>query len=481
MAESSAARPLVRTAWVLVAGFALVGACVALLQPPFHLPDERRHYLTAQLRDAQLFGAHQVCSYDVALERHFRLKIHFDPDRKVPPGTWAGIAGLTPQCESKLRYHVGNALTYPGVLLVRWLTPEPANGSQALLRFRLARIAQGLLILALLARAAWLAGTAGGPPPGLLLLLALPLSPLFAQQSFGVTPDVVVNGFALSLALWLAFGEHTTAADRAVCVALGLITALTKPVLTPVVPAAVALGLWLEARRATPGAGPATWAGFLRTVHRRRVFVAGLAIATVTGLAYAAANTGAAYGRRGPVDSSRQLAFVREHPGTAAGVIDRGIARVVEHPEGLVGPLGYLDTRMTAPTEAAFALLLALGAAVACLRLAQSRSAGLPGAGVSAGLAVLVAAALFASIWGIAFRMYLVSTDVGGRTLYGLQSRYLFPHLLLLLGAVIALLRARRVPTDLPRWAAVALPAACLLASVGLALGASLDIVHRYG
>ncbi|MGI9592594.1 MAG: hypothetical protein ACR2P8_14580, partial [Myxococcota bacterium] len=282
-------------AWMLVGGFGLLGICVALLLPPFHLPDERRHWITAHLRAEHLLGGDEICSQDVALERHFRLKIHFRPERKVPPGTWEGVAALEPVCEDTIQYGFSNVFSYPSVLLVRWLTPEPRTGSQALLRFRAARILAGLLLLALLARAASLArGQPDGPPPLLLLLLALPLSPLFVQQSFGVTSDGVVNGSALALALWLAFGSRVAAADLVVLCALTLIAALTKPVLIPVLPAALLLGVWLEERDASDRP-PALLAGLARGLGRRRVLTGALALIALAGVGFAAANPGTMY------------------------------------------------------------------------------------------------------------------------------------------------------------------------------------------
>ncbi len=463
-------------AWMLVGGFGLLGLCVALLLPPFHLPDERRHWLTAHLRAERLLGGDSLCSQDVALERHFRLKIHFDPDLKVPPGTWPGIDALEPVCEDAIQYRFSNTFSYPGVLLVRWLTPEPATGSGALHRFFAARIAGGLLLLALLARAAILARRdPEGPPPLLLLLLAVPLSPLFVQQSFGVTPDVVVNASALALALWLALGARTGPLDRAALCLLGLVAALTKPVLVPVLPAALLLGLWLEARDAGSG-DPGLVEGLRRGISRRPIFTAAVCLVVVAGLATAAASPGTMY-KSGLVDGEAQLAFVRENPGTALRVISAGVAKVFLNPSSLVGPLGYLDTPMRAPTRLAFAAILALAAAAEWSgRTRRARPISSP----VIGLSLLLAAALAASVGAMAFNMYLMATNVGGETLYGLQPRYLLPHLLVTLGAIAGLLRGRLPVTGTPPRTTFALTLLLAAGITALALSTSLDVVQRY-
>lgn len=463
-------------AWLLVGGFGLLGICVALLLPPFHLPDERRHWISAHLRAERLGGGEEICSQDVALERHFRLKIHFRPERKVPPGTWAGIDALEPVCEDTIQYRFSNAFSYPGVLLVRWLSPEPRSGRQALLRFRAARIAGGLLLLALLARGAWLASRSpDGPPPFLLLLLAVPLSPLFAQQSFGVTPDVVVNGSALALALWLALGTRVTAVDLTLLCVLALVAALTKPVLVPVLPAALLLGLWLE-ERDSAAEPPGLVAGLQRGLRRRGAFAAALALVVVAGLATAAASPGTLY-KSGVIDGAAQLAFVRENPGTALRVMGAGVARIFLHPTSLIGPLGYIDTPMRWPTQIAFASVLAVvGLAEWHGRTRRPRRRARAGAW----LALLLALTLAASLGAMAFNMYLVATDVGGDALYGLQPRYVLPHVLVALGTASGLLRGQ-LPARGPTPPATRVLSGLLAAAVvALALSTSLDVIDRY-
>lgn len=468
--------PIARIAWVMVGGFGVLGTCVALLLPPFHLPDERRHWLSAHLRAARLLGAEEVCSHDVGLERHFRLKIHFQPEKRVPPGTYEAVADLEPQCVDRIGYRFSNAFSYPGVLLVRWVFPEPANGNAALLRFRVSRLLGGILLLALLARFAQLAGRSrDAVPPGLLLLFVVPLSPLFAQQSFGVTSDVVVNGFALSLAGWLAFGKSMDRGDLVVCALLGLVAALTKPVLVPVLPAAVVLGLWLE-ERGPPGVSPPLAATLFRAVRRRPVFVAAMVATVAAGLAYAAVNPATLY-RGGTINGAAQLAFVQENPSRALGVIGTGILRVLLQPTSLLGPLGYLDTEITWPAQLAFGSVVVLVLVAELSRHWQrarySRT--------TLTLAVLLVLCLAASIGAMAFNMYLIATAVGGDTLYGLQPRYLFPQLLVALGAVSGLLRGRGVSKSPTPLGSVALPSALAVALLTLSVATSLDIVRRYG
>jgi hypothetical protein len=196
----------------------------------------------------------------------------------------------------------------------------------------------------------------------------------------------------------------------------------------------------------------------------------------IAGLATAAASPGTMY-KSGLVDGEAQLAFVRENPGTALRVISAGVAKVFLNPSSLVGPLGYLDTPMRAPTRLAFAAILALAAAAEWSgRTRRARPISSP----IIGLSLLLAAALAASVGAMAFNMYLMATNVGGETLYGLQPRYLLPHLLVTLGAIAGLLRGRLPVTGTPPRTTFALTLLLAAGITALALSTSLDVVQRY-
>jgi len=490
----SALRQLHRqlTAWLAVA-FVALGLLVAVLLPPFYVPDERGHWLAAQHR----ISGGETCSFDVSLAEHFREGVRFQPEKKLPPDQFARIAELAPACETRRFYPYGNVFSYPGVLLVRALRPsEPGNGEEALTGFLIARFLQGLLVATVLFRIAWL-GRAVVAPAGLLCLLAIGLSPLLVQQSFGVTNDTVVNAFALALAGWLAFPDRLTRADHAAVAALGAVAMLTKPVLAPVLPAVLLMRLTIGAWLRGPPSAPA--AGLVAEVRATRGSCAMALGLTLLGLGYlwATRHVGSAGGAE---PTAEQLDFARNNPGIVWHALTGRIGAILGNPGLLAGPLGYIDTELSSLTRRGLAGLLALAAvidgallAAAGFRLARApdeRAALYPWLLVAACAALILLLALAASTLLLGFKMYLSVTPLGSEHLSGFQPRYLLPYLALGLGALLALGRGIAGAAPAARDAATGvLPRA----GVGLGLGAAAvlllvytaslaaDLLRRYG
>ncbi len=432
---------------VLLVFFLLLGGAYSVLLPPFLVPDERAHWLAAHHHLARaVTGSGTVCSTDVALDRHFQVDIKFQPKHKLPAGIFAGVRKLRAACEEELLYPTGNLLSYPGVLLTRLLVPrEPSSGSQSLFAFYLARLLHGLVVAGLLGRIWWLARDDASGPPGLLALLLLASTPLFVQQSFGVSIDVVTNAFALCVCLWLAFPERLTRLDRAALLALGTITATGKPVLSVVLLPALALGLYLERLRLRPEAPAAFGRVLLEEIGRRRLFVLALVAVAVVGVVYAPSQSFTT-GR-----AARQLAFVSAEPWRALQILVAGLWKLASHPSFFVDYLGYLDTRVSAATLRDFAVvavgaalleLLRLGAGLRQLRRDAARRRALaPAARAIAALSALALGAVAIGILGVALHAYLTFTAPGRAQVASLQPRYFFPHLLVPLGVAMALAR----------------------------------------
>lgn len=432
---------------LLLLGFVVLGSAYAFLLPPFLVPDERAHWLAAHHHLAEwVTGSGRVCSTDVALDRHFQTGIKFKPKAKQPPGLFARVRKLEPECEEKLLYPTGNLLSYPGVLLSRlWVPREPSSGRQSLFAFYLSRLLHGLMIGLLLGRIWWLARTTSTGPPGLLALLLLSLSPLFVQQSFGVTIDAVTNAFALSLCLWLVFPEHLSRLDRAAFLLLGAISAPGKPVLAVVLLPAVALGLYLERVRNEPGAPLALVPALRQEVTRRRAFVLAVVAISLAGLVFAQSYS-LSSGR-----AARQLVFIEAEPWRAAGILLSNLWRLFAHPSFFLDYLGYLDTRLSTATLGSFALLallvgaiegLGIGAGVARLARDAARRRALRPAWPRLGLLVALAlASVVVSVVLIGLHAYLAFTGAGAARIGSLQPRYFLPHLIVSVAIVMALAR----------------------------------------
>ena len=181
--------------------------------------------------------------------------------------------------------------------------------------------------------------------------------------------------------------------------------------------------------------------------------------------------------KSGAIDGAAQLAYVRENPLPALGVLARGLGRVFLHPTSLIGPLGYLDTEMRWPTQLAFAGVLAC--VIAAEVLGRTRRLRRPSSGALL-LGFALFASLAASLGATAFNMYLMATRVGGDTLYGLQPRYVLPHLLVALGAAAGLLRGRLPATGLAPATATALTLLLATAILALVISTSADLIERY-
>jgi len=430
-------------ALLLLLGFCGLGATNSFLLPPFQVPDERRHWLSAHHHLAKwITGSGRVCSTDVTLDRHFKLGIKFRPEAKLPSGIYSRVARLTPECEEQLLYPRSNVGSYPGVALSRlFVAREPHSGPESLFGFYLARLLQGFGIAGIVWRLLRLAEQGSPRPPGLLALGLLTLSPLFVQQSFGVTNDGVTIAFALLVCSWITFPERQTRIDQAGLLAFGAMAALTKPVLSiPLLPA-IALGLYLEWVRRDPQ--PLHWRSFAREVARRWPFALGLVVISAMGVAFASAHLDLGVGR-----PAAQLAFVRENPGHLLGLVGAKLATYVRHPSVFLDNLGHMSAPVSARTLGCFGALAAI-VGLAELALLGSQARGRAGRsrrsrGVYVGFAVLAfvaIAALAASTFAIGLRAYLVDSPVGGKRLYALQPRYFFPHGVLGIGIAMATLR----------------------------------------
>lgn len=483
-------------AFWLAGAFAALGVMVALLLPPFYVPDERGHWLTAQHRIAQLTGG-ATCSLDVALAEHFRKGVRFRPNDKLARDQFSRVDGLTPACESRRFYPYGSVLSTPGVLAGRGLRLHaPSNGADALAGFFAARLLQGALVAALVARLALL----GRGVPGLLIALTLLLSPLFVQQAFGITPDALCQGFAIATAAWLAFPDRWTRWDSAALLALGLVAMTTKPVLAPVLPAALGLrlafGAWLARESAD-----SRWAGLARAFAVRRAdALVALGLASL-GLAYLW-TTRAVGPRGGAGHAEAQLAFAREQPGVVWNAIAENLAELFADPGHFAGPLGYLDTALSETTLLQLAALLALALVADAALLGgvlrrvwrdpARRAVARRWLPAAMGMALLLVAALATSVLLADFKMYLTATPLRAAALAGVQPRYFLPHLALLMGALLGVSHCLAAgdaapPARLADEAALpgaatgfglGLEAALL---VGFAAALAADLLRRYG
>jgi uncharacterized membrane protein len=396
--------------------FVLLGVVQAVSLPPFQAPDENEHWNTSVWRLEKALGAADApCRPEFDLSERFEtLRVAGHPEEKLRRDfgeRFAQSAAAAPCLSKNIIY--GGALSYPAVSALL-LATRPFVGADALaLKFYLARVLQGLLVaLALFVFLRRLDGSTVAHAAG-FAVSCLALSPLFLQQSFAVTSDVVVNAFALLLAS-LALSPRRNTAFVVFLGVAGLCAVTTKPFAGAfVVPPLI----WLAVRERSEGRN------FFARVEAWLLvglFVAGVAAALVARGGFSSVSEA---GR----DPSLQLRLLFDHPVKIFGEILAQPWSYLLRRRWLRGPLGWLDTPLGPWLWAALWALwgsLLWAAAKAGLRWGSWQ-------GVLSRLGLLCASLSIAQASLLSLTLFLTWTSGGLMRIDGFQGRYLFPNLLL--------------------------------------------------
>jgi hypothetical protein len=412
-----------------------MGIVVSFVLPPFQAPDEGAHWGVAVRRVHGLFsGEGKTCAPALSLpDRLHAGRMMFNPEAKWKTGQISRLDNADTACEEhEIGY--GNTLTYPGAVGAHLLFDlVRSDGIGALKAFFATRLLHGLLILALLARLAFLARALPGPVPGLALLMAVTTTPLFAQSSFTVTADVVTNASVLALVNLLLAGPRVAWVDLAVAALIGYVGAVTKYTNAPLF---AALGIACLLLYGAKGKRPRI-AGGLGGALALTCVVAFVSVSSSLNL----------NGQQDPsIDAARQVQYVLDHPGHFAAIMIDVLDQLT-NPRPWLGPLGWLDT--TVP-DSAFRLwrslaniavvidLLAVITLFPPLRAAVQR-AGLQGTARLGVAYAGIVAGIVLGVIGPGFAMYLAWTPVGFDGLMGFQRRYCFPSAILACGMLMPL------------------------------------------
>jgi hypothetical protein len=430
-----------RLFWTLVASFGVLGACIAFTQPLFSVPDEFTHWNAGHSRLERLFGD-DGCVPTFNPERRRRLHQPLPPFEKLRK---------TPlQCMNGEDLY-GDILTYPGLVLSKVILPNQGESSiRQMQGIMLTRLLQGLVFVACLLRLGVHARRARRAGP--LLVAAFAMSPLLAQQAFGVSADGAQLGFALCLLSALIFWDQLDYTDLALFILLGW-GATAKPfVLTCVIPSVVT-GHWYAQLRGgnNPGLREVLrrqWAALKlsrRPTPQTLVLWSAIVLSAATlllALNRDDSNAAPATHVKG-VDLNAQLAAIKADPATIFEIT----ARQVPEPwllRNYSGPLGWLDAPLSQAATNTFLQLIGLACVLELLFLAYQwrRSQG-PNLRTSVKRIPRVLPPLLIGLLGpianlffIALVLYLTWTPVGAPHPYGLQSRYHFSSVIVLIGLV---------------------------------------------
>ncbi len=420
----------------LLCAFCGLGVLIAILIPPFQVPDEPVHWTAANSRTTlsrQADNPDVACSLANQLPHVFEVgRIAFRDTEKISGRQFRNIDLMKPACgQSALNY--GIITTYPGILAARAITTGDSTfGHKAFQVFIFSRIFQGAFLLLVAWRLVSLSLSTNRIVPGLLVSLTMMVSPLFLQQSFSLSADVVTFALPLSLLLFMFHLINVRWFDWAVLFAISITVCATKPTLFAIIPVFLYAGLL---RSKQEGQYP-TWPVCMRSseawLMHLCVFMS-LCAALWISLAQPINAAGTS-----PVNGSikGQIAHIVQHPLGSFLLLVNTTWAYCSSWGPYLGSLGWLDTHLSGWTQKRYQHLLTLAAIVDLLICLITWIRGgaqrnhLRALQWKIPLNSIVAVSLFAAGLCTSLIIYLSWSPVGAASISGLQPRYFLPFLL---------------------------------------------------
>ncbi len=441
---------------VMLLAFLLTGIAVGTALPPFQIADESNHWRMLLGRWLGLAGGKSSCLSMPPVWEEFVASL----GHHMPVGIFANVAHQKLSCTPKIHMY-GTLLTYPGALLSLMLfTGQTSTPTDFLRAFYAGRILQGMVVALALWRFARL--TSKRQSPGALSVIAFLLCGLALQESFGVTADGVMFGFAVSLCGVMVAWDRLEVIDAVLFGLLGVAASTTKPFLTPAIVPALFAG-FVNAQPADSRLGVlGSLRAFAKLALPRlpRVKLANAMMWIGLGLCVASVLSARrdfdTVAKR--FDVTDQPSFLLHNPKVLLLDLPRSVLEQIHGPSDFMGPLGYLDAAISPDAGSAWfgLLLLATGLELAFLlprvrakilrrmgAVRDSDAAGKPrrGMGVARGVAlagVLLSGAL--CLYATILSLYLTWTRPGSRRVDGFQVRYVIPTVLICMGGLFAYL-----------------------------------------
>jgi len=435
----------------LILGFIVNGIILTFALPPFQIPDEAVHWKVAFARAQKVFDLSledkDVCSPAGALGEYFEVsKIAFNREESLSAKKFAdnNLSNVPLVCiASELNY--GSIFTYPGVTLARIFVnkQQQLTTPQVTLNvFYLARLFQGFILAFVLLRFWYLyTKTDSKFTLGGLTLLAISLSPLFIQQSFGISADMITFAVLVScVQVYLVYNKQSSY-DYFVLLFFMLATASTKPPVLPICLVLLILSIFRHQQREL--------LFVLRSYYSKTNFallficVFSLIVSFVEINKDHTAPDHQKMGRE--IDAGKQINHIIEHPFESYKLLHRSVSGYVGTPY-FVTPLGWLSGHLRERTVAtynrmfkgfvAFELLLLI--IFASKYWWKKRVNGF--FSMEQVYSVLLLFSVYISCLLISATLYILWTTVANHQVDGLQARYFFPFLMVLPFAVAGLL-----------------------------------------
>lgn len=419
--------------------FLVLGTIFVFALPPFQAPDESTHWRAAvsRIKAVTVKKGERICSKALSLPDYLiSASVSFHYSNKVPTGRYQRIKRMKESCiDQQVVY--GNVGTYFMVALASLIVDRyDSVPRQALIAFFLSRWIGGLCLALILLRFYVVSRRLYGfAVPGTLPGAVFLASPLFVQQSFAVSADVVVNIMAVALATVFISAKRPGYLDLGLAFIFAIIVAATKPVMAPFM-------LFL------PLAGLLLIGGCKKVADQeadsiRRLLVILLAVSTALACcifflgSVGIDSLSSSY--ISGIDASRQLEYSLANPVQVGLMLFWKIVSLF-NVYWLTGPLGWLDTPVSRWVINSWMLLLLTAAVMEVVflfscRYGQKKTAILVD-GVESRKMLLLSdffgvvfflSAMIPSMLLIVFALYLAWTPVGEAGVLGVQSRYFLP------------------------------------------------------
>lgn len=401
--------PAARTyAWAYLCFGVAAVLLFAFAIPPYQSPDEPAHFkradqvsrgelLARRLDGAPASGGVVSAGIDATVQPF--VSLHFNPQVKTTPDMFAQAEPVTWANSASGPSAFSNAALYPPVLYLpaaAAILAGKLTDMSVVSTLRLARIANGLVSVAIAAAAIALAGAAA---PWIFTLLSLPTSLSVMASASHDGPMIALAALAAAILLNAWPGgrfARSRGAFAVMCAAIALV-ASARPIYAPL----AVLPLLVTGQ---PLAVRLAGAAII-------VAIVGLWSRIVAPLVLLQVADGA--------DPQAQLALIRADPLNFLVVVARtakiGFWSLLE---SFVGRLGWLDTALPPiyHVVARVELLIAAVATVAALSMRRFNAR-----------ALFVAAAIAGGCFALFLSLYLVWTKPGEIIVVGVTGRYLMP------------------------------------------------------
>ena len=430
--------------WFTFSTFAALGLVFALLMPTFRAPDEPVHWNTAlinfhkdRLTDSY---CHQEAGIIYFLNTH---KLMGAETQSIETGKYRDAKNMPDGCATT---YIANStqLTYYGYPLASAfikkflpISDHYSSGEASILVYYATRIFQGLIIACLLARMIFLGMNRSGglAQIGTLSILFLSIHPLFLQQSFSVSTDTVVFAAALAAVNMSIQFPRIALMDGFIYLLCAYTAIATKPVI------AVPLIGWVLALVAVDllrTSQPLSWS---KAILRRRSCLFAMATFAICFLASLnIINANVLNPASSEISPEKQMQFLLANPIKGFLILHENVSSFWQ--KKIWTDLGWFDFKtgefikefwiQTYRNLWKVELILAL---TSFFYLISAHKRSLRKTVTAAfGVGLFTVAALYIGALSISLVLYLVYTPPGLDTVHGVQFRYFFPNLILLLG-----------------------------------------------